>query len=132
MIATWKMSLNGLNKGIQYLNEGKSCTEAIVKAINDVEENPAFHSVGYSGLPNEEGVVQCDAGYMNGDTLQVGAVGALENVIHAVDVAVACSPSRFNNVLVGEGANQFARQLGFVEGKLTTPECLEMYEKRLN
>ena len=113
IIATWKMSFDGVVKGCEILkNNGKS-SDALIEVIHDVESNSNYHSVGYSGLPNEEGIVQCDAGYMDGETLQFGAVGALENVIHAVDVAKLCSKDRFNNVLVGDGANKFAQKFGF-------------------
>lgn len=130
MIATWKMSYEGVKQASELLKKGKDSEEAILCAIHSVEENPAFHSVGYSGLPNIEGVVQCDAGYMDGKSLQVGAVGALENVIHAVDVARLCSKGRFNNVLVGEGANEFAYKNGYGVENLLTEKSFEMYQQR--
>lgn len=132
MIATWKMSFNGLKESIELLKNGDKATNAVVHTIHDVEANKAYHSVGYSGLPNEEGIIQCDAGYMDGSTLQVGAVGAIENIIHAVDVARLASNTRFNNVLVGEGANQFAKFHGFVEEDLMTEETMKLYLKRKN
>lgn len=130
MIATWKMSYDGVNKSVCLLKDKKSAKDAVLEAIHAVEENEAFHSVGYSGLPNEQGVVQCDAGFMDGKTLQAGAVGALEGVIHAVDVAYECSKGRFNNVLVGEGANEFAASLGMKKENLLTKESYERYLER--
>ena len=132
MIATWKMSFNGLKESIELLKNGIKATDAVVHTIHDVEANKAFHSVGYSGLPNEEGIIQCDAGFMDGSTLQVGAIGAIENIIHAVDVARLASKTRFNNVLVGEGANKFAKNHGFVEEDLMTEETMKLYLKRKN
>lgn len=130
MIATWKMSYEGLCSACDLLKNDGNANDAVIHAIHFVEENHLYHSVGYSGLPNEEGVVQCDAGYMDGKSLQVGAVGAIENVIHAVDVAYLCSKGRFNNVLVGEGANQFAINCGFVKENLLTEQSYQMYLKR--
>ena len=132
MIATWKMSYDGVVDGLNRLNNNEKSSDVIITSINKVEENENFHSVGYSGLPNEEGVVQCDAGFMDGSTLKFGAVGALENVVHAVDVAKLCSKDRFNNVLVGDGANQFARNNGFKVENMTTEESTQMYLKRKN
>ena len=132
MIATWKMSYKGLCESIELLKDNKNASDAVIHTIHEVEENMNYHSVGYSGLPNEEGIIQCDAGYMDGNTLQVGAVGAIENVLHAVDVARIASTGRFNNVLVGEGANQFAKNYGIQEQDLMTDETYNMYLKRKN
>ena len=130
MIATWKMSYEGVVEGCRLLANKNSAEKAVLEAIHKVEENENYHSVGYSGLPNEEGVVQCDAGFMAGDTLQAGAVGALEEVVHAVDIAYECSKGRYNNVLVGEGANAFAHSLGFQKENLLTKESYAQYLKR--
>lgn len=130
MIATWKMSYDGVKKGTCLLKNNKSAKEAVLEAIHEVEKNENYYSVGYSGLPNEQGVVQCDAGFMDGETLQAGAVGALEDVVHAVDVAYECSKGRFNNVLVGEGANEFASSLGIKKENLLTKESYEKYLQR--
>ena len=132
MIATWKMAYDGVVDGLNKLKNNEKSSNVIITSINHVEENEQFHSVGYSGLPNEEGVVQCDAGFMDGTSLKYGAVGALENVIHAVNVAKLCSFDRFNNVLVGEGANQFALNYGFKIENMMTSESNQMYLKRKN
>lgn len=57
------------------LRKSGSADQALETVITAVEKDPRFHSVGYSGLPNQVGVVQLDGGYMNGDTLSIGAVG---------------------------------------------------------
>lgn len=130
MVATWKMSYDGVKEALELLKMGCLATDMVVYAINEVEKNRNYHSVGFGGLPNEEGVVQCDAGYMDGYTLQVGAVCAIENVVNAVNVARRASYGRFNNVLVGEGANQFAKENKFIEENLLTDEAYQMYLKR--
>lgn len=132
MIATWKMSYTGVQEACIQLKTGIQANDAVIHAVHRVEENEHFHSVGYSGLPNHEGIVQCDAGYMDGTTLQVGAVGALENVVHAVEVAKLCSKGRFNNILVGQGAYQFAFNNGFQKEDLSTEESYNLYLKRKN
>lgn len=131
IIGTWKMSFQGIQKASEQLAQKEHSSNAILTAIHDVESNPAFHSVGYSGLPNKHGIITCDAGYMDGTTLQIGAVGALEHVIHAIDVAKKCSETRFNNVLVGQGANEFAQANGFQKEDLMTEETWRIYQNRL-
>ena len=60
IIATWKMALNGAKLAREAILDGAPLEEALITLIKDVELNEDFHSVGYSGLPNEDGVVECD------------------------------------------------------------------------
>ena len=87
IIATWKMAYEGTLLARKALTEGKSLEDALITLIKDVELNEDFHSVGYSGLPNEDGIVECDAAMMNGDNLHFGAVAGLRNIRSAVSVA---------------------------------------------
>ena len=54
--------------------------DAVIAGVNIVELDPDDTSVGYGGLPNEEGVVQLDASVMHGPTGRAGAVAAIEGV----------------------------------------------------
>ena len=54
MISTWRMSEEGLRLGNQILQENDNLGEAIVRAVKCVEDDPAYVSVGYGGLPNRE------------------------------------------------------------------------------
>ena len=110
LIATWKMAAEGMRLAEANLRKSGSADQALETVITAVERDPRFHSVGYSGLPNQAGVVQLDGGYMNGDTLSIGAVGCVENVASAFKLARHCADQQFNNFLVGEGASQFAVQ----------------------
>ncbi|NFA48363.1 N(4)-(beta-N-acetylglucosaminyl)-L-asparaginase, partial [Pediococcus acidilactici] len=86
-IATWRMAHDGVLKASEMLKENASAGDAVESLINVVEEYPYYKSVGYGGLPNEEGVVEMDAAFMDGDTLAQGAVGGIHHVLHAVSVA---------------------------------------------
>ena len=112
-IATWRMANEGVEKASTILEENGTAGDAVEKLINTVEAYPYYKSVGYGGLPNEEGIVQMDAAFMNGDTLAQGAVGAIENVMHAVSVARALSHEHCNSFRVGKGATKFASLHGF-------------------
>ena len=70
IIATWTMSKEGIEKAEEILKMSGDSGDAIEKAIKEVEDFEYYKSVGYGGLPNEEGEVELDAGYMDGDTLQ--------------------------------------------------------------
>lgn len=123
IIATWKMAYEGTLLARKALLEGKSLEEALITLIKDVELNENFHSVGYSGLPNEDGIVECDAAMMNGDNLHFGAVAGLRNIRSAVSVARTLMDRSYNNFLVGEGALKHAIAMGFKEEEMLTEEA---------
>lgn len=83
VISTWSMSYDGLVKAAELLKKDKSAGDAVENLLRKVESYPLYKSVGYGGLPNEDGVVQMDAAFMDGDTLAQGSVAAIENVKHA-------------------------------------------------
>ncbi len=129
VLATWKMAEEGTKKAAKLLAEGKDCGEAVIEGIAMVEDNPAFHSVGYGGRPNAEGRVFLDGGFMNGDTLHFGAVGSVEGFRSAVRIAASLQDGDANNFLVGEGAERYAEAHGFERRDNVTAEALELYEK---
>lgn len=112
MLGTWRMSLEGIETAISKLLQGESALEAVVEAIQAVEDHPEYHSVGYSGLPNREGVVELDAGIMEGDGLRVGAVASLQGYRNPILIAKSLMKRRSSFFLVGEGAHQYAQSLG--------------------
>lgn len=130
-ISTWRMSFEGLKKASKLLQEQQSAGDAVEQLINDVESFPDYHSVGYGGLPNEEGVVQMDAGYMDGDTFAQGSVAAIENVKNAVSVARKLSERKTNSFLVGQGATKFAMQNGFTMTNMLTKKAKTQWEDRM-
>ncbi len=103
------------------LTEGKDPLDAVVAGANVVELDPLETSVGYGGLPNADGVVQLDASCLHGPTKRAGAVAALEGVRTPSLVAKAVLEQTDHHLLVGGGAQNFARQIGFaIEPDLNT------------
>src|SRR5262249_36858644 len=96
--------------------------DALEKGVNVVEDDPAVHSVGYNGFPNRDGVVQLDAAIMDGRGHRAGAVGALEGIKNPISVARKVMERTNHVLLVGAGALAFAKQLGFKEQELLSPE----------
>lgn len=130
IIATWYFAKEGVTKAAHTLQENKTATEALKLAINEVENNPRYKSVGYGGLPNQEGVCEFDAGWMNGDTLGFGAVGAAKDIKNIINVAEKLSHEQFNAFLVGAGAEQYAHLEGFEKQNMLTPKAKQEYAKR--
>ncbi|MGK7311317.1 MAG: N(4)-(beta-N-acetylglucosaminyl)-L-asparaginase [Candidatus Longimicrobiales bacterium M2_2A_002] len=118
-------SANGrhaVRHAVETIRSGGDTLEAVVEGVNLVELDPEDMSVGYGGLPNEEGVVQLDSSVMHGPSRGAGAVAALEGVKTPSRVAVAVMRHTDHVLLVGAGARQFARQMGFeIHDTLLTP-----------
>jgi N4-(beta-N-acetylglucosaminyl)-L-asparaginase len=103
----------GTKAGYEKLVAGADTLDAAIACVNHDELNPDDMSVGYGGLPNENGVVQLDACVMHGPTMQCGAVGAIEQVKTPSLVAKAVMEHTDEIFLVGKGATQFAKDMGF-------------------
>lgn len=99
---------------------GVDTLEASVAGVTLVEDDPEEFTVGYGGLPNEEGIVELDAAVMHGPTHQAGAVAALRGYRHAARLAKLVMEQTDHTLLAGEGARAFARAQGFPEEDLLT------------
>jgi len=130
MIATWRMAIEGITEGAEILSEGGSAEDAVVKAVSEVEDFPYYKSVGYGGLPNEEMEVELDAAYMNGTTLDFGAVGAIKDFANPIKIAHRLSEEKANNFLVGVGGEKFAHKEGFERKTMLTDRAKTHYKNR--
>jgi N4-(beta-N-acetylglucosaminyl)-L-asparaginase len=123
-------SRNGLaavKLAVERMQGGAPPVDAAVAGVNLVEADPEDITVGYGGLPNEEGVVQLDAAVMDGTTMRAGAVGALERIKLPSRVALEIMRRTTRVMLVGEGALRFARTHGFVEEDLLTERARKIW-----
>lgn len=110
-------------KAMEMLQAGADTLEAAIAGVNIVEEDPEDSSVGYGGLPNEDGVVELDACVMHGPTRRAGAVAALRGIKTPSKVARVAMERTDHIMLVGEGALHFARAYGFKEENLLTEKA---------
>ena len=131
MIATWKMAYEGVVEGSEKLRNGKEVSEAVICAIESVENNPAYRSVGFGGLPNRVGEVELDAAYMDGERLCFGAVMAVKNIKNPIRVARHLSGYQRNNILAGGGAESFAATHGYESANMLTHESQQRWEKKI-
>lgn len=111
----------------EILSKGGTATDAVEKAANIIEVDPEDTSVGYGGLPNEEGVVQLDASFMDGKTYNAGAVACLENIKNPASVARIVMERTDHVLMVGQGALKFAKQWGFQEEDLMTEKARKIW-----
>ena len=123
-------SSNGLaavSRAMELVLGGADTLDAAVEGVKIQELDPKDNSVGYGGLPNEDGVVQLDASCMHGPTRRAGAVAALEGIKTPSEVARLVLKYTDHILLVGEGAKRFALSYGFKEEDLLTPESRQLW-----
>lgn len=112
--------LRHLNAGMRVLRTTGDTMDAVLAVVTPVEDDPNDNTVGYGGLPNEDGVVQLDASVMHGPTRRSGAVGAIEKIKNPAKVARAVMERTNHTFLAGQGATQFAIDQGFEPMNLLT------------
>ena len=119
--------LEAVRRAVERMQAGDPPVEAAVAGVGIVEADPDDVTVGYGGLPNEDGVVQLDAAVMDGTTMRAGAVAALERIKHPARVALEIMRRTTRIMLVGDGALRFARAHGFAEEDLLTPRARKIW-----
>ena len=103
-----------------FLKGGGDTLDAAVRVVMGPENDPDDDSVGYGGLPNEEGVVELDSCCMHGPTRRAGSVGGVRNIKNVSKVAKAVMEHTGHVMLVGEGAERFAVAMGYPRENLLT------------
>lgn len=127
IIATWCMAKEGTLQACEQLRNGMEAGEAVETAARAVEDNPWLHSVGFGGLPNREMQVELDAGFMDGTTMGVGAVGGIHDFANPIAIAKRLSKEADNCILAGQGAEKYAAEEGFVRKNMLTEEAKKRY-----
>ena len=108
--------------------KGTDVLEALIAGVNITELDPADTSVGFGGLPNADGVVQLDACCMHGPRKRAGGVACLEGVRTPSNVAHMVMQQTDHHLIVGHGAQNFARGMGFkIEDDLNSPESRKLW-----
>ena len=120
MVSTWDFGAAANAAGIAVRASGGSALDMVEAGGQVAEADESNSSVGLGGLPDRDGRVTLDACIMawNGD---IGALCALEDVVHAVSVARRVMERTPHTMLVGEGARSFAIEQGFEPQNLLTP-----------
>jgi N4-(beta-N-acetylglucosaminyl)-L-asparaginase len=116
-------SANGVracDRALEMIRSGADTLDAVVAGVNINEDDPEDNSVGYGGLPNEEGVVELDASLMHGPSRRAGSVASLRNIKNPSKVAKLVMEQTDHIMLVGQGALDFAKAWGFREENLLT------------
>lgn len=122
--ATWQFGRIAVDAAVSSLAAGKSALDAVEDGVSAVElDTKGQYVVGYGGLPNAEGIVECDAAIMT-DSNKFGAVVALQGIRTPVRVARRILDRCHcpHSVLAGAGALRYALSQGFVEQDMLTDQ----------
>lgn len=125
-------SANGLQataRAMEMILNGADALDACITGVNIVEDDPNDMSVGYGGLPNEEGVVELDSCVMHGPSCRGAGVASLRNIKNPSKVAKVIMDRTDHVLMVGDGALRFAKMQGFKEENLLTEEARKEWLK---
>ncbi|MCX7939717.1 MAG: isoaspartyl peptidase/L-asparaginase [Thermoflexales bacterium] len=117
--------------GMRMLREGAHAGDVAEYVARLVEDDPEEHTVGYGGYPNVLGEGELDASFMDGTTLQAGAVAALKGFRHPISVAREVMRRLPHVLLVGEGAARFAREIGAEPREMLSPEARRAWQEHV-
>jgi N4-(beta-N-acetylglucosaminyl)-L-asparaginase len=117
-----------VEKAFAMITSGTDVLDALIAGVNIPELDPEETGIGYGGLPNAEGVVQLDSCCMHGPKRRAGGVAGLEGVRTPSLVARAVADHTDHHLLVGKGAQDFARSMGFtIEADLNTEKSRRLW-----
>jgi N4-(beta-N-acetylglucosaminyl)-L-asparaginase len=119
--------VNALGRGMDILKKGGDTLDAVVAAVTVVEDDPNDDSVGYGGLPNEEGEVELDASVMHGPTHRAGSVASVRRIKNVARLAKTVMERTNHVMIVGDGARRFAVAEGFEEMNLLTEHSRKIW-----
>src|SRR5216683_1593683 len=119
--------LHALDKGMDILRKGGDTLDAVVAAVTVVEDDPNDDSVGYGGLPNEEGEVELDASVMHGPTHRAGSVASVRRIKNVARLEKTVRERTNHTMIVGDRARRFAVAEGFEEMNLLTEHSRKIW-----
>jgi N4-(beta-N-acetylglucosaminyl)-L-asparaginase len=119
--------VHALQTGMDILKRGGDTLDAAVAAVTVVEDDPNDDSVGFGGLPNEEGEVELDASVMHGPTRRAGSVASVRRIKNVAKLAKAVMERTNHVMIVGDGARRFGVAQGFEEMNLLTEHSRKIW-----
>ena len=121
VVSTWEHGMPANAAAWQILSSGGTALDAVEQGVRVPEADPNVRTVGLGGYPDASGEVTLDACIMD-HQMNCGAVAYLKRIKHPISVARKVMEQTSHVMLVGEGAQQFAKAQGFVEENLLTAQ----------
>lgn len=111
VISTWNHGVPANAAALATLADGGTALDAAERGVMVVEADPSNRSVGLGGTPDRDGVVTLDACIMDHDS-RAGSVAFVSTVAHPISLARMVMDRTPHVMMVGKGAEQFAREQG--------------------
>ena len=121
---------NAVERAFRLITEGTDVLDALIAGVNIPELDPLETGIGYGALPNADGIVELDSSCMHGPKKRAGAVACIQGVRTPSLIAKAVMDHTDHHLLVGDGAKQFARAMGFtIEDDLNTENSRKLWRE---
>ena len=120
-----------LDKGYSVLENGGSSLDAVIAAINVMEDSPLFNA-GKGAVLTEKGEAELDAAIMDGKTLMAGSVAGIKHIKNPINLARLVMEKSPHVMMIGDGAEEFAKQnnIELIDNKyFITEEKWQQYQK---
>ena len=130
VLSTWDHGMTANKKSWEILSNKGTALDAVEQGVMVVESDPEGVTVGVGGRPDRDGFVTLDACIM-GPNQKAGSVACIQNIEHPISVARKVMEETPHVMLVGEGAYQFAKEMGFPDKELLTEKSKKAWEKWL-
>jgi beta-aspartyl-peptidase (threonine type) len=128
-------NLNGVEESVRagwkVLEAGGSALDAVVAAVNVLEDDPSFDA-GIGSVLTEDRTVEMDALIMDGADLDAGAVAGLRDVRYPIRLARKVMEETPHVMMTGEGASRVADEFGLeriTQEELVTDEAVQEFEE---
>ena len=113
--------------GHAILKKGGTSQEAVEKTIRVMEDSPLFNA-GKGAVLTAQGKASLDASFMEGKTLNAGAISGVSHIKNPISSAIAVMEQSPHVMLSGQGADEFAKSLGME----VVPNSYFITERRKN
>lgn len=100
-----------IKTGYVILKDGGTSQEAVMRTIQIMEESPLFNA-GKGAVFTHEETNELDASFMDGKTLNAGAVAGVKSVKSPIELAIKIMTDSDHVMLSGKGAASFAEEKG--------------------
>ncbi len=110
--AEYKAKLEeAIKVGYDVLENGGTSGDAVIKTIQVMEKSPLFNA-GKGAVFTNAGTNELDASFMDGKTLNAGAIAGVKDVKSPIEAARMVMTDSEHVMLSGEGASTFAKEKG--------------------
>jgi L-asparaginase/N4-(beta-N-acetylglucosaminyl)-L-asparaginase len=128
VVSTWRHGIPANEAAVKVLDGGGSALDAVEAGVMVPEGDPGVRSVGYGGYPDEDCLVTLDASIMGPDG-NAGSVAFVQGYKHPISVARKVMEDTDHVMIVGAGAEEFARKTGYAREELLTEEARQAWQK---